>query len=284
MKIVIAGAHGFVARHLRQFFAAEELILLTRNPGFGEHGWDPEGGELDPQLIAGADLVINLAGESIRGRWTAAKKERIWRSRQQATALLVHHLQQYPPKLYLGASALGYYGMDRGDEILTEDSSSGEGYLAQVCRQWEALHLQLTTCRVICLRFGTIISPDGGMLSALLPLFKLGLGGIVGSGRQWMSLISIQDVCAICRFCMDQPTLSGPLNTAALSVTNRAWTQALGECVHRPTIARMPIWMLNALLGESASLAWGSLRLHPSKLLAAGYSFLRPTLQDILRP
>lgn len=284
MKIIIAGARGFIGRHLREYFAEHQLVLLTRHPAHNEHYWDPEKGILDPQLVEGADVVINLAGESVAGRWSQTKLRHIGQSRYQATSLLVRTLAQYAKvKVYVGASAVGYYGADRGSLELDEMSPPGSGVLAPICQHWEELHMSLSNTRVVVARFGLVLG-QGGFLKKMLPVFRWGMGGIWGEGQQWMSWVAIQDVCRILKFCIDQPGLMGPVNvTAPQPVTNLEWTQTLGKLLSRPTYLRLPKHMLKALLGSGSELLLGSLRVCPKKLLDNSYCFSCPTLETALK-
>ncbi|MBS0623234.1 MAG: TIGR01777 family oxidoreductase [Verrucomicrobia bacterium] len=284
MKIIIAGARGFIGKYLQEYFAEHQLVLLTRHPSCNEHYWNPEQGVLDPQLVEDVDVVINLAGEGIAGRWSQAKLRRIAQSRYQATSLLVRTLAQHAKvKVYLGASALGYYGADRGSIELDETSCSGEGVLAPICQHWEDLHMSLPNTRVIVARFGLVLG-QGGFLKKLLPVFRWGMGGIWGDGRQWMSWVAIQDVCQILKFCIDNPAVTGPVNvTSPQPVTNLEWTWILAQVLHRPACLRLPKHMLRALLGASSELLLGSLRVYPKKLLDEGYRFSQPSLEAALK-
>jgi len=283
MKIVLAGAHGFVARYLQSYFAQHQLVLLTRNPGPGEVYWDPEKEILDPRLVADADVVINVAGESITGYWTQEKLRRIAESRYQATRVLLKALKSSPPLMYVGASAIGCYGAQRGDETLTESSSSGAGILAPICQAWEHLHQELKGSRIILARFGVVVG-RGGLLARLKPAFRLGLGAVLGSGEQWMSWISIEDVGPILEFCIQHAEIQGALNiTAPYPVTNAQWTSCVASTLHRPVWLRLPQGCLRILGGKAAyELALGSLYVLPEKLLQHGYTFQFPRLSESL--
>lgn len=285
MKIVIAGAHGFIGKHLVPHLreGGHDVVCLTRQPNTGEPFWDPEKGQLDPSHVENVDVVINLCGESVIGRWSQGKMERIRKSRFAPTKLLCQTLLCHPPKLYIGASAIGYYG-DRGNEKLTEESRSGHGYLAEVCRQWEefASPLQQKGVRTAWLRFGIVLGNDGGALKKMLPPFKLGLGGIVGNGKQRVSWIAIDDVLFIVDHVITHD-ISGPINLVApQSVSNRELTKALGEALHRPTPLPMPEFIVKLFFGSGSEVFLASADVVPDKLEKSGYRFHCPELKPWL--
>jgi len=250
--------------------------------------WDPSAGQLSPRALEGFDAVVHLAGENIaQGRWTAEKKARIRDSRVQGTRLLCGALAETArrPKVLVSASAVGYYG-DRGDEELHETSPPGSGFLAEVCRAWEAATEPSAAAgiRVVCVRLGVVVARHGGALARMLPLFRFGLGGRLGSGRQYMSWIALADaVEAICHAIATE-TLSGPVNLVAPNpVTNRQFTKALGRALHRPTLFPAPAFMLRLALGEMAdALLLSSARVLPRRLLATGFRFHAAHLENAL--
>lgn len=278
MKVLIVGATGLIGKvlvpHLRP------LKLVRRQPtASDERFWDPAKGELDPSHLENIDAVINLAGANISGFWTAAKKRAILESRLQTTKLLAETMAKLknPPRLLLNASAVGIYG-DRGGEILTERSSPGTGFLAEVCQQWEQATEPASQVgvRVICLRFGPVLFKEGGLLGRLLPLFKLGLGGVIGSGEQYISWIAIEDLVRMVDFALSTP-LQGAVNaTNPVPVTNREFTKELGKALHRPTLLPVPTFAVK-LLGEMGrELLLSSTRAIPEKLQQAGFEFKFP--------
>lgn len=295
MKIAITGASGLIGAALISRLEAQGhrvVRFVRRVPQPGHIFWDPEKGELEAKSLEGADAVIHLAGETIAGlRWTKAKKRRILESRVKGTRLLAEAIakMERPPKVFLCASAVGYYG-DRGDEPLTEASPTGGGFLAEVVRQWEAAcaPAQART-RVVNLRIGIVVSPDGGALKQLLPLFKLGLGGRTGSGRQYWSWVAMDDVLGAFLFALEHAALEGPVNvTAPNPVTNAAFAKALGRLLHRPAIAWTPGLLMRLLTGEMGrELILFGARVTPARLLANGYAFqhtdLEPALRHILK-
>jgi len=267
-----------------------EVKRLARpQTGSGEVRWDPERGELECAAMEGFDVVIHLAGESIAaGRWTAAKKERIYRSRVEGTRLLAKALGRLtrPPKALLSASAIGFYG-DRGPESLTEESVSGSLFLSHLCRDWEAATQPAAEAgiRVVNLRFGIILSTSGGALAKMLLPFRLGLGGKIGSGGQYMSWVTIDDVVGVIQFALRTEALSGPVNVVSPEpVTNEVFTKTLGRVLGRPTFFPMPTFAARLAFGEMADeLLLASTRVEPVKLQRTGYSFHHQHLEGELR-
>jgi uncharacterized protein (TIGR01777 family) len=263
---------------------------VTRRPSRpGDVAWDPARGEIDAAALQPPDAVVHLAGENIAdGRWTEAKKQRIRDSRVQGTHFLSATLAglPHPPRVLVSASAVGYYG-HRGEEVLTEESSGGTGFLAAVCRQWEAatqpaVHAGI---RTVCLRTGLVLSADGGVLHTLLPRFKLGLGGPVGSGRQYGSWIALPDLLHVILHCVGTETLSGPVNAVAPNpVTMQEFATTLGQVLHRPALISVPEFAVRLALGELANeLVFASARVVPARLHASGYGFTHATLAGALR-
>lgn len=268
-----------------------EIVRLVRVPKRSdgtEITWDPSASRLDPGALAGFDAVVHLAGESIaQGRWTERKKARIRESRVQGTRLLCEALARSdrPPNVLISASAVGYYG-DRGAEELDEASGPGTGFLAEVCRAWEAATEPAAAAgvRVVLARFGVILAPHGGALARLLRLFRFGLGGRLGSGRQYFSWITLGDVVRAICFAVQNDSLRGPVNFVAPNpVTNRELTAAVGRALRRPTLLPVPAWALRLALGEMADqLLLCSTRALPRRLLEKSFVFQTPELQSAL--
>jgi len=293
--VAVTGASGFLGRALVEGLTARGdsvLRLVRRPPGPGEVAWDPEGGTLDAAALEGCDAVVHLAGEGIAdGRWSAARKARIRDSRVLGTRLLAGALAacRQPPAVLVSGSAMGIYG-DRGDELLTEASAPGTGFLAETGALWEAAAepARQAGIRVVHPRFGMILHPGGGALARMLPPFRLGAGGPLGHGRQWISWLSLDDAVGIILFAIATPALSGACNAASPApVTNAEFTRALGAAVHRPAVIPVPAVALRLMFGEMADQALlASQRLVPAALTAAGYPFrdreLGPTLQRLL--
>lgn len=291
-QILMAGASGLVGQSLYQHFLANGIscATLTRQaaePGSAEFYWDPYHFQFreDMRRLSGIRAAIHLSGDNLMdGRWTPAKKERICESRIRTTQSMVQllsHLQQRPEVL-LCASAVGFYG-DRGDEILTEESSAGHGFLPTVCREWEAAADAATRLgiRVVHLRFGVILAREGGALAKMLPLFRLGLGGNLGSGRQWMSWIALPTVLEVVEFCINHRQVQGAVNVVANPVTNAEFTLCLAHHLHRLALVPAPRVALKMAFGEMADAALlSSARAIPAKLLQAGFVFQLPTVQD----
>ncbi len=294
MKILLTGASGLIGSALTAKLtdAEHEVTRLVRsspNRERREIQWDPSAGRLDAAALEGFDAVVHLAGESIAtGRWTAAKKERIRSSRVQGTRLLAETLArlQRPPEILVSASAIGYYG-DRGDEELDEGSAPGSGFLAEVCRQWEAAAepAREAGIRVVHPRIGVVLSATGGALAKLVPMFRLGLGGPIGSGRQHVSWITLDDlVGAICHV-IATGSLSGPVNAVAPEpATNREFARALGRALRRPARLPAPAFALRAMLGPMADeLLLASTRVIPRRLVDSGFAFDDPDLEPAFR-
>jgi uncharacterized protein len=291
-QVVIAGASGLVGRGLHQRFLANAVssAILTRDTaqaGSTEYFWDPYHFQFreDMRRLSGIRAAILLSGDNlVEGRWTAAKKRRIRESRIRSTQSMVKmlsHLEQRPEVL-LCASAVGFYG-DRGDEILTEDSAAGDGFLPDVCKEWEAAAYPAVDLgiRVVHLRFGVVLTREGGALAKMLPLFRLGLGGNLGNGRQWMSWIALSTLIEVVEFCMNHNQVQGPVNVVANPVTNAEFTGTLARHLHRLAIMPAPAYAMRMAFGEMANAALlSSTRAIPAKLLQAGFVFRLPTLQD----
>jgi uncharacterized protein (TIGR01777 family) len=269
MRILVTGSSGLIGRALTLQLTGHEIVCYNRAA---------------PPSLEGFDAVIHLAGESIAGRWTPAKKERIRSSRRDGTRTLCEGLARCAarPHVLLSASAIGIYG-DRQDEKLTEDSPPGTGFLADVARDWEAATLPAREAgiRVVNLRFGVVLSAQGGALKQMLPLFRLGAGGVVGNGQQFWSWIALPDTVAAILHALANESLVGPVNVVApYPVTNRAFTRTLGRALHRPTILPVPAWAVRLTLGEMGpALLLASTRVEPRRLLASGFQFQLPELE-----
>lgn len=294
MRVLVSGSGGLVGKTLTSFLNAggHDVVPLRRSaPGRNGSGvtWDPIARKCDPAQFEGFDAVVHLAGENIAGgRWTAKRKAEIRRSRVNDTKYLAEILAglKQPPRHLICASAIGYYG-PRGDEPLTESAVPGKGFLMEVCRDWEGATepAQAAGIPVTQLRFGIILSPEGGALAKMLMPFKMGAGGILGSGRQSMSWITLDDVVGAIHHSLAHPELTGPINvTAPNPVTNAVFTKTLGKVLNRPTIFPMPAFAARLAFGEMADalLLTGS-RVIPEKLQQSGYEFQYPDLEGGLR-
>ena len=292
MKILVTGATGLVGSAVVPFLAGgdHEIARLGRSaPGAGDIRWDPDAGALEARALEGFDGVVHLAGENIAsGRWNAAKKRRIKESRVRGTRLLAETLAglERPPRVLVSASAVGFYG-DRGDEELTERSPAGSGFLSDVCREWEAATeaAEGKGIRVVHARLGVVLSRDGGALGKMLTPFRLGAGGIVGNGRQYMSWITLDDTAAALGHLLATETASGPVNVVApVPVTNREFTSTLGRVLRRPTVFPLPGFVARVVFGEMAdALLLASTRVQPAGLLDSGYVFRHGSLEEGLR-
>ncbi len=294
MKVLITGSSGLIGSALVPLLTSQgqsvtRLVRSRARLGEGEISWDPSAGNIDAGSLEGFDAVVHLAGENIAaGRWTAEQKTRIRDSRVKGTRLLAESLARLArrPAVLLCASALGYYG-NRGEEVLQESSASGSGFLAEVCREWEAAAepAAWSGIRVVNLRMGVVLSPEGGALAAMLLPFRLGVGGRIGDGKQYMSWIAIEDVVGACSFALKSEALCGPVNVVAPNpVTNLEFTKTLGRVLGRPTVFPMPAFAARLAFGEMAdALLLASARLEPAKLLATGFKFRFTALQPALR-
>lgn len=288
LRVAITGASGLVGRSLVPFLTTgghEVVRLVRRRPvAPDEHAWSPAEGILDPARLGHVDAVIHLAGENVASRWNAAVKQRIRDSRVGPTTRLAASLARLPspPSTFISASAIGYYGA-RGDETLTEASAPGAGFLAEVGQAWEAAAREGAPdgVRVVSARLGIVLDPRGGALGRMLWPFRLGVGGRLGSGRQYFSWVSIEDVLGALLFLLQRSDIHGPVNvTAPDPPTNAAFTRALGAALRRPTLATVPAPLLSLLVGEMADAELlASKRVVPAVLEQAGFDFLHPTLE-----
>jgi len=293
MKIVISGAGGLVGSALMPFLEAtgHEVVRLVRRPpevGGAETTWDPAAGRLEPSVLSGADAVINLNGRNISGgRWSARVKEELRRSRLDATDTIVEAISraESPPRVLVNASAVGYYG-DRGDEILDETSARGDGFLAELSRDWEAAAIAAASdgTRVVLLRLGMVVA-HGGALGRMLTPFKLGLGGPIGSGHQYWPWIGIEDVAGVTEFVLEHDEIEGPVNVVSpQELRCSEFAQTLGRVLHRPAVLPAPAFAVRLALGEMAdALLLGSARVRPKVLEEAGYPFRHPNLEESVR-
>jgi uncharacterized protein (TIGR01777 family) len=297
MRILLSGAHGLVGTALTRAMEPEghEMFRLVRYAPRDESEieWSPERYSIALARLEGFDAVVHLAGESIaEGRWTDEKKKRIRESRAKGTQLLSDALANLtqPPKTFISASAIGYYA-NRGDEILTEQSAPGDDFLAEVCVAWEKATLLATEkgIRTLNARFGIILDKNGGALAKMLPPFRMGVGGRIGSGKQWMSWIALEDVVGGIKFALANESLKGPVNFVAPNpVTNAEFTKALGHALSRPTIFPIPAFGVRLVFGEMAdALLLSSQRVDAAALKASGFNFkhqqLQPALEYVLQ-
>ncbi|MGZ8430747.1 MAG: TIGR01777 family oxidoreductase [Candidatus Deferrimicrobiaceae bacterium] len=295
MNVLVTGSTGLVGSALvrelsgRGHDVSRLVRPSTEGGGTGEARWDPESGIVFLGKGRRMDAVVHLAGENITGlAWTPERKATIRESRVKGTRLLCEALLRLerPPGTLVCASAAGYYG-DRGDEVLREESPPGKGFLAGVCREWEEATGEAARrgMRVVNLRIGMVLSAEGGALAKMLPAFRAGAGGRIGSGKQYMSWIALSDLIGVILYVLATDSLAGPVNAVAPgSVTNREFTKALGRVLGRPTVAFLPAFAARLLFGEMADeLLLASARVEPAKLVASGYRFRLPELEGALR-
>jgi len=299
MKIIISGASGLVGMALTRILRAEgdavsHLVRSARKGASpaddGDIHWDPTSAQVDVPALEGADAVVHLSGAGVAaGRWTQARKQVLRSSRLDTTRVLVDSLARLnrKPSVFICASAVGYYG-NRSDEILTESSASGTDFLALLARDWEAEAIRAQTnggIRTVILRFGLILSAEGGALLRIIAPFKFGVGGPLGNGRQWLSWIALEDALGVIRCAIANAKMGGPVNVVSPNpVRNTEFARTVGKILHRPAILHAPAFALRLALGEMAdALLLASQRTQPNKLLTAGYPFRYPDLEEALR-
>jgi len=294
MRVLVSGASGLLGSSIVPVLvqAGHQVVKLVRPPKSGGPDavpWDPGAGWIEVGRLQGIDGVIHLSGETILGRWTDDKKRRIRESRVGSTKLLAESIAALSPRprVLVVASATGYYG-NRGDDLLTEESASGTGYLAEVCREWEdaAAPAADAGIRVVHVRNGLVLAPDGGLLASMLLPFQMGVGGPIGDGRAWWSWIAIQDMADTYRFALEREDVRGAINgVAPAPVTNGEFSRVLGHVLGRPAIVPVPPIALRMLFGEEAAreAAMASARVVPARMQQAGFQFAFPDLEPALR-
>lgn len=295
MRVLISGASGLIGSAMKSCLRKEGVVVMQLSHSQLDSEdrrvvhWEPDAGPMDSGKLEGLHVVIHLAGDNIAaGRWTAAKKARIRNSRVQGTTTLCRALAdcREKPDTLICASAVGYYG-HQGERMLEESAPVGEGFLAEVCRDWEQATIPARDAgiRVVNLRIGMVLSGRGGALPRMLPPFRWGLGGPLGNGRAWMSWIALEDLVSILLYCMNDERLSGPVNAVAPQpVTNKEFAHALGNALGRPAVLPVPAFLIKAALGEMGrELLLSSIRAYPRKLEDAGFSWRYPSLQEALQ-
>ena len=289
MKVLITGASGLVGTELQKSFAARgyEMLLASRKDPTDDHHiqWSIEEGFAEPEKLEGIDTVVHLAGENVSGlRWTDEKKKAIHDSRVLGTRNVVYAISNLKnrPKVFVSSSAIGFYGT-RGDEEVTESSVAGDNFLAGVCKEWEAESRRAEDAgiRTVLLRTGIVLSKDGGALGTMLLPFKLGVGGVVGSGKQWMSWISMDDHIVVINYVIENENIRGAVNAVSPHpVTNQEFTKTLGEVLYRPTFLPLPEFAVSMVLGEMGdALLLASTKVLPKRLQDAGFEFKFPDLK-----
>lgn len=293
MKILITGASGLIGENLQKSLLAKghELLLATRHKPEKDNQiyWNIENGFRDEEFarLETIDAVIHLAGESVTGRWTEEKKRKIRDSRVLGTRSLVNAFSKLTskPKVFVSSSATGFYG-DRGDEELIESSAPGDTFLAKTCVEWEAeaRRAEDLGIRTVLVRTGIVLTKEGGALAQMMTPFKFGVGGVIGSGKQWMSWIALEDEIAIFIFALENELVRGAINAVAPNpATNEEFTKTLGEVVSRPTILPLPAFAVNLVFGEMGdALLLDSTRVLPKRLKDFGFEFKHPTLKEAL--
>jgi uncharacterized protein (TIGR01777 family) len=293
MKILITGASGLIGKALQESFTQEghELLLASRKEprNANEIKWDIDNGFADASKLVGVDAVVHLAGENVSGglRWSDEKKKAIRDSRIFGTRSVVDAMaaMTVKPKVFIASSAIGFYG-DRADEIMTETSSPGTTFLSDVSTAWEAesRRAEDSGIRTVLLRTGIVLAKDGGALAAMLTPFKFGVGGVVGSGKQWMSWISLDDMVGIINFAIEHENVRGAVNAVAPTpVTNEEFTKALGDVLYRPTFLPLPAFAVNMVFGEMGdALLLASTRVIPKRIEEAGYKFQYTDIREAI--
>jgi uncharacterized protein (TIGR01777 family) len=274
MRLGITGATGFIGRHAARLAAARgwEVIPFSRQPRDERTRRFVPG---EPADVDGLDAVLHLAGEPVVGRWTSDKRRRIMDSRVLGTRSIVEGFARaaHPPRVLVSASGIGFYG-DTGDREVDENSPAGSGFLAEVCRAWEAEAMRVRDARVVLLRIGLVLGREGGTMKRLLPVFRAGLGGRLASGRQWMSCIHVDDIAGLALWAIETRALRGPLNgVMPHPVTNADFTRIVARAVHRPAFLPAPAFVLRAVLGDMSSLLLDSSRVRPAVAENLGYRY-----------
>lgn len=302
MRVGITGATGFIGRRLCHALLerGDEAIAITRDAALAERllpsgvqviAWGFVANPTPGPALPDVDAIVHLAGASINGRWSRKRMQDIYESRILGTRNLVAALEDRKarPRVFVGGSAIGYYG-DRGDDVLDEDAQPGEGFLAEVCRDWEAetMRAEALGLRVVRIRTGLVLGPDGGVLSTMRLPYLLGLGGPMGGGRQWMSWVHLDDEVGLILHALDHQEVAGALNAVAPApAMNKEFAGALGEALRRPAFVPLPSFALRLALGRASELVLASQRVRPARALATGYHFrhpsLRPALEEILQ-
>ncbi len=288
MRIAITGASGLIGSALVSALkqAGDEVLRIGRQPP-AEVLWNPSG-QIDPGALEGVEAVVHLAGETVAGRWNENKKSRILNSRARGTETIATAVarMKIPPRVLVSASATGYYG-SREDEVLTEESSSGTGFLAEVARQWEAATKPAAQVgvRVVLPRIGVVLAKPGGALPKMLPAFRVGLGGVLGNGRQWWSWISLRDVVSAIQSLIRDSSVSGPVNLVSPNpVTNLDFTKAMARVLRRPALFPLPEGAVKLFFGEmGVETLLASQRVRPKRLEEMGFRFQLPQLEEALR-
>ncbi len=292
MKVAVTGSSGLIGSSLISFLSEKDITfskILRENPKEDEISWKPEDGDWNSAFDEGIDGIVHLAGENIAsGKWTKKKKEKIRSSRIEGTKRLCEHILKLPttPSVLVCASAIGYYG-DRGMEFLNEGSSRGSGFLPDVCVGWEEATESVSKAgiRVVNVRFGVVLSKDGGALAKMLTPFKIKMGGKIGSGTQYMSWVAIDDVTGAIYHTLVTDSLKGPVNvTAPNPATNKEFTDTLGKVLNVPTVMPMPAFAAKFAFGEMAKdLLLASTKVAPKRLADSGYEFQYPELENALK-
>lgn len=299
MRILVSGASGFIGKRLVDFLRGENhaVFRLVRAQGCDKRvvasdclTWDPENGQVSPHGFEGFDAIVHLAGKNpAERRWTKKVKKELFQSRCRDTWLLAQALSRTkkPPSIFITASAVGYYG-NRGEEILDENAKKGEGFLADLCDHWERateVFKDFPQTRVIHARFGAVLAPQGGLLSKISPLFKGGLGTVLGSGQQWMSWIGLEDLVRAIHHILVSPSLEGPVNLCTeIPARNEEFCQLLAGLYHRKCHLKVPGFVLKIALGEIADeMLLSSTRAFPAKLKASGFAYRYPTLPQLFQ-
>ncbi len=292
MKVLITGSTGLLGKELQKSLTEKgyDLLLASRKePQDDKHiQWSIEEGFTDPEKLEGVDVVVHLAGENVSGlRWTDEKKKAIRDSRVLGTRNVVDAISKlkHKPKVFVASSAIGFYG-ERGDEEVTESSAAGDNFLAVTCKEWEAESRRAEDAgiRTVLLRTGIVLSKDGGALATMLTPFKLGVGGVVGSGKQWMSWISLEDEIAVINYVIENENIRGAVNAVSPNpVTNHDFTKTLGEVLYRPTFLPLPEFAVSMIFGEMGdALLLASTKVIPKRLEDAGFEFKHPNLKEAI--
>lgn len=288
-RILISGATGFIGKALSSYLQSQghTIVKLSRRKEQNAIIWNPEEGEVPKQELEGFDAVVHLAGDPLTiGRWSEAKKEKVLSSRAGGTRLLAEAFVHSPPKTFISASAIGFYG-DRGEEVLTENSSQGKGFLAHVCNEWEKAASPLANgkTRTVQTRFGMVVGKGSRALESMLIPYKLGLGGNLGTGQQWISWVALEDLIRAIEMILNKDSIHGPVNIVSPNpVRQEEFSKILARLLNRPSFMTMPKWMVRLLFGVLADeMLLASISVEPAKLKQVGFQFKVPHLEEALK-
>lgn len=282
MKVVVAGGQGFIGSHIVEYFKNHEVIILSRHPKGQSRLWDPVREQIDPDIMENVDLLINVTGKPVRGKWTHHKILDILKSRVTTVNFLTKLIERYPPKLFCSVSSWGYYPNSPHEQ--TETASFGDSYLAMLCYLWEMIPKRVHYVRQVNMRFGTVIGRDGGVVKWTYPLFKAGLGGVFGKHRYKQSWIAVDEIPRIIEHIVHHPEISGPVNfTMPDYATRKEFIELYAKLLNRPAFSIFPSYLMGLFASRHKELTKRNKKIRPDVLLRTNYKFLYPTVESALK-